>query len=595
MSAQTRQRVGLAEVGKGLAGMVGDLPLLAKEAPALLLRRPTSAVSIGLVFQNLAERRSERPFVKGDGPQGQVRTLTYGQANALVNQYARVLQGQGVRRGDVVGLLSRNAIDHLLVTLAIVKLGATAGLLNYNQQGEVLQHSLGILQADVLVVQDECVDVLATAPGAVDKHTVLTFTDLYEAAQAESEQNPPECARVLAKEKAFFIFTSGTTGMPKASVMSHYRWLKSYSGIGALGVRLHPEDTLYCSLPLYHNNAVTVALSSVLVAGASIAIAPKFSASRFWDECIRFDATAFVYIGELCRYLLAQPERPTDRQHRVRVIVGNGLRPDIWHRFQERFGIERIAEFYGASECNIAFVNAYNLDQTAGTCPLPYKVVAYDPDTGEAIRNAKGKLRKVKPGQVGLLLAKVTDRTPFDGYTDADATEAKLLRGAFRKRDVWFNTGDLVRHQGLTHVAFVDRLGDTFRWKGENVATTEVEAAFDEVSDVEDVTVYGVEVPGTDGRAGMAAVVMSPGAELNGVALAAQLRAALPSYAVPLFVRTIDALEQTSTFKSRKVDLRNEGFRGAEGVHVLTDVERGYVPAYDGYSDDVAAAKYPRG
>lgn len=596
MSPQTRQRVSLLDLGKGALGILPDLPLLAKEAPGLLLRKPTAKNSLGLIFQNNAARHPDRDFVKGEGDDGNVRTLTYGEANSIVNRYAHVLQVQGVQRGDVVGLMAHNGIDNLLVMLATVKLGAVAGLLNYNQRSDVLAHSLGVLGARVVVVEDSCTEGFATAGDAADAQQMLTFSELADAATAQSDDNPAACAQTVAHEKAFYIFTSGTTGMPKASVMSHFRWLKSYSGLGALGVRLKSSDTMYCALPLYHNNAVTVALSSVLVSGASMAIAPKFSASKFWDDCIRYDATAFVYIGELCRYLLAQPAKPIDRQHKVRVIVGNGLRPDIWADFQSRFGIARIAEFYGASECNIAFINAYNLDQTAGTCPLPYSVVAYDVETGAATRDGKGRLSKVKKGEVGLLLAKVTNRAPFDGYTDDDATEAKLLRNGFKDGDVWFNTGDLVRDQGFTHVAFVDRLGDTFRWKGENVATTEVEGAVSEFPCVDDVTVYGVEVPGTDGKAGMAAVVLHEGQEFDGPGLAASLASSLPVYALPLFVRVTDSLEHTSTFKSRKIELRNQGFRkaGDDAVYVLTDQVGGYVPLYDGYADDVISGKYPR-
>lgn len=596
MSPQTRQRVSLLDLGKGALGILPDLPLLAKEAPGMLLRKPTARNSLGLIFQKAAARHPERPFLKGEGVAGAVRTITYGEANSIVNRYAHVLQSLGVRRGDVVGVMAPGGIDNLLVQLATVKLGAIAGLLNYNQRSDVLAHSLGILSARVLVVAESCVDGLATAGDAAQTQRLMTITELHEAATGAADDNPAACEQTIAHEKAFYIFTSGTTGLPKASVMSHFRWLKSYSGLGALGVRLKATDTMYCPLPLYHNNAVTVALSAVLVSGASMALPPKFTASHFWDECIRYDATAFVYIGELCRYLLGQPEKPVDRQHKVRVIVGNGLRPDIWAEFQQRFGIDRIAEFYGASECNIAFINAYNLDQTAGTCPLPYKVVAYDTETGVAIRDDKGRLRKVKKGEVGLLLAKVTTRAPFDGYTDQDATEAKLLRDGFRHGDVWFNTGDLVRDQGLTHVAFVDRLGDTFRWKGENVATTEVEAALDELPGVEETTVYGVTVPGTDGRAGMAAVVLTEDGSVDGAGWAAALAGALPPYALPLFLRITDSLEHTSTFKSRKVELRSQGFENAgdDKVFVLVDVERGYVPFYDDYVADVASGNCPR-
>ena len=260
---------------------------------------------------------------------------------------------------------------------------------------------------------------------------------------------------------------------------------------------------------------------------------------------------------------------------------------DAAHRAQ--FLLERIAEFYGASECNIAFINAFNIGQTAGTCPLPYKVVAYDPETGAATRDDAGRLTTVKTGEVGLLLSKVTDRAPFDGYTDDAATEKKLLRGGFKDGDCWFETGDLVRNQGLTHVAFVDRLGDTFRWKGENVATTEVEAALAGSAQVVESTVYGVEVPGCDGKAGMAAVVLPDGEAFDGAALAEHVRSQLPAYARPLFVRLVNELEHTSTFKSRKVELRDLGFAdGDEAVYVLTKDE-GYVPIYDGYTDAIVA------
>ena len=428
--------------------------------------------------------------------------------------------------------------------------------------------------------------LLASQPAGVVDCADLSSDDVTD---------PETCAHVTGRERAYLIFTSGTTGMPKASVMTHYRWLKGMSGFGRLGARLHPGDTLYCCLPLYHNNAVTVALSAVLGGGATFALGAKFSASGFWDEVRAADATAFVYIGELCRYLLNRPASPRDRDHRVNTMIGNGLRAEIWDEFKSRFGVQRVVEFYGASEGNIAFINVLNADRTAGICPLPHAVVEYDEGSGTPRRGADGRLRRVPRGEVGLLLAKVTDRTPFDGYTDDEASERKLVRDAFDDGDVWFDTGDLVRRQGWWHVAFVDRLGDTFRWKGENVATTEVEGAFAGIPDVEHAVVYGVEVPGTDGKAGMAAITLSDGARFDGAAAARALYEALPAYAVPLFVRVVDQLEQTSTFKSMKVDLRKHGYADAEGHrYVLAGRAEGYVEFYDDYVDEVAAGKRPR-
>nr|WP_170312973.1 long-chain-acyl-CoA synthetase [Prescottella subtropica] len=580
--------IDLTQLVRQLPSMVAELPTLARGALGLT-RRPTDRVSIGRVFQDLARRQPDRPFLRFEGG-----SITYGDANETVNRYADVLARHGVRHGDVVGVLMKNRPETLLVTLAAVKLGAVAGMLNHNQRGDVLAHSLTLLDSRVLVVGDECAEAVASLRGEPHAKTVLSDAELDREAEAADPSNPAVCERIQAKDRAFYIFTSGTTGLPKASLMSHYRWLKSMSGIGAMGVRLRRNDVLYCALPLYHNNALTVSLSSVLSSGATLAIGRRFSASKFWDDARAEGSTAFVYIGEVCRYLLNQPARPTDRDNDIRLIVGNGLRPEIWTEFTQRFGIDRVAEFYGASECNIAFVNALGMEQTAGLCPLPYAVVEFDPETGRARRHPDGRLRKVRAGQVGLLLSKVTDRSPFDGYTDAAASESKLVRDGFRGGDCWFDTGDLVRRQGYFHVAFVDRLGDTFRWKGENVATTEVEGALSAHPAIAEAVVYGVAVDGTDGKAGMAAVTLGAGHDFDGARLAADLFDRLPVYAVPLFVRVVESLETTSTFKSRKVELREEGYAPAvDRLYVLAGRADGYVPTYDGYVRAVAEGTAP--
>ncbi|EOM76115.1 acyl-CoA synthetase [Rhodococcus rhodnii LMG 5362] len=580
--------MGIGDLVTHLPAMAPDLPAMARGGVGLLLRKPTARESIGHIFQRVAASRPERPFIVFEGD-----TLTYGDANDRVNRYAHAFEDLGVGRGDVVGILAKNCPETLLLALAAVKLGASAGMLNHNQRGDVLAHSLSLLDARVVVVADDCRE--ATASLKSEPAGAISLDDLDDLAAKQDAGDPAVTATIQAKERAFHIFTSGTTGMPKASLMTHFRWLKSMSGLGALGVRLRRDDVLYCSLPLYHNNALTVTLSSVLSSGAAIAIGRQFSASRFWDDVRRNGATGFTYIGELCRYLLNQPERPDDADNPVRLMVGNGLRAEIWHEFVDRFAIDRVAEFYGASECNIAFVNAFDIDRTAGLCPLPHAVVEYDDESGEPKRHSDGRLRKVGRGEVGLLLSKVTDRAPFDGYTDRKATDDKLVRDAFKGGDCWFDTGDLVRRQGWFHVAFVDRLGDTFRWKGENVATTEVEGAVGAHPAIEEAVVYGVEIPGTDGRAGMAAVTLRDGHEFDGKHLADFLGDRLPSYAVPLFVRVVESLEATSTFKSKKVELRKEGYElggdDQQTVRVLGDGDEGYREWYDGYADDVAGRK----
>lgn len=591
MNSDTDSTIGLAQLALQLPRLAPDIPALARGTLGLL-RRPDTRESIGLVFQRLAQRHPDRPFLRFEGV-----ALSYADANARVNRYAGVLRDRGVRPGDVVGILLENRPEALLLALAIVKLGAAAGMLNYNQRAGVLAHSLSLLECRVVVVGEECAQAWASLTAPPAARAVLWTAELERLASAADAANPAVCERIQASETAFYVFTSGTTGLPKASRMSHLRWLKSMSGVGSMGVRLHHDDTLYCCLPLYHNNALTVSLSSVLASGATFAIGRRFSASHFWDDARRNRATAFVYIGEICRYLLNQPPKDTDRRNDIRVIVGNGLRPEIWTEFTERFGIARVVEFYGASECNIAFINALNMKRTAGMCPLPHAVVDFDPDTGRPRRGPDGWLARVPRGEVGLLLAKVTPRAPFDGYTDARATEARLIRGGFTDGDCWFDTGDLVRRQGWMHVAFVDRLGDTFRWKGENVATTEVEGALAANDAIEQAVVFGVPIPGADGKAGMAAVTLREGARFDGAAVARDLYRQLPSYAIPLFIRIEDRLDHTSTFKSRKVELRAEGYSmdaGAE-LYVLGGREDGYRPAYEGYVRAVAEGTLPKG
>ena len=590
MAAEARHKVGLSDVAVAVAKMAPALPGIARGLPGLL-RKPTDRESIGALFQRAASKHPDRPFIRFEH-----QTLTYGQADRLVNQCASVLAEQGVRRGDVVGVLAMNSARTLLIALAVVKLGAAAGMLNFNQRGEVLGHSLGLLNARMLVVDPACSEALDSLEAPGPECSVLTTDELFGLAHRARRDAPAVTSDIRAHETAFFIFTSGTTGMPKASVMSHFRWLKSMSGLGKMGVRLRRDDVLYCCLPLYHNNALTVSLSSVLASGAAIAIGKQFSVSNFWTDIEENEATAFAYIGELCRYLLSREQTPDDRNNGIRLIVGNGLRPEIWTEFTERFGIDRVAEFYGASECNIAFVNAFDIDRTAGFCPLPYAVVHYDEESGTALRNADGRLTRVAAGEVGLLLAKVTHRAPFDGYSDERATQRKLLDEAFENGDRWFDTGDLVRRQGFRNVSFIDRLGDTFRWKGENVATTEVEGALGAHPDIEQAVVFGVEVPGTDGKAGMAALTLRTGARFDGASVARHAFAKLPAYAVPLFVRIVPSLESTSTFKSKKTELRATGYAEDSGdLYVLKNRQHGYVHFYAGYPNEVGSGTVATG
>ena len=600
-----------ADLAKGLPSILTDLPSVLNGLRIVRTSRSSDLVSIGKRFETLAAKQPDAPFVRFLGTE-----VTYGEANKRANRFAAILKNNGVTRGDTVGVCMTNRTEVMLAILGAVKAGASVGLLNHHQQGDVLDHSQKILESKVVLVGSECEESVNSVPRedwigkliAVSSPIDLPYRGLIAGDRPESmsdlpwledelaaledsvgDENFPDAAETVGTETAYYIFTSGTTGLPKASTMSHYRWNRALAGFGLSGVRLKKDDVLLCPLPMYHNNALTVGLGCVLAAGACMAIEEHFSASKFWDQARASGATAAIYIGEICRYLLNQEPGPGDRDHSIRVMTGNGLRPEIWDQFTERFGIDRICEFYAASECNIAFVNAFNVPRSTGYCPMDYALVEYDPETGEPRRGADGRLSKVGKGGVGLLLSGISSSQPFDGYTDPVATEKKIVRDAFEDGDAWFISGDLMMDQGLKHASFVDRLGDTFRWKGENVATTEVEAAVGTQPGVDQAVVYGVPVSGADGKAGMAAIRLNDDAEFDGAAMAESLRSSLPSYAVPLFIRISAELEHTSTFKSRKTELREQAFDTSafdEPVYVLTK-KKGYVPFYDGAEKDL--------
>lgn len=582
--ATSQDRIGLLDLGRALLGLLPSAFDSLRATLKLCSVTPDSHQSIGTILAYQAQSRPGKVCLIFEG-----QRWSYRDFNAWANRIADVLQQQGARPGDTVGLLFENCPALLACVAAVVKMGAVAGMLNPRQRGAALRRSIDTIKPRFMVVGDGCVAALHSAspqrPAGVPwfwaamGHVPKGFIGLPAACERASTDNPAHTSSIPAGAPCYFIFTSGTTGMPKASVMTHLRWLRSGYGMGQAAMRLTADDILYCPLPFHHNSALTVSWSAVLTSGATLAMARKFSASTFWSDIRATRATAFVYIGELCRYLLNQPAGRRDRDHRVRVVIGNGLRPEIWDEFQQRFGIGHICEFYGSSEGNLVFINAFGLPRTAGFTLLPYAIVAFDTKSEGPLRDEQGFMRRVPAGGVGLLITEVSAVNPFDGYTDSQATQSKLLHDVFKKGDLWIDSGDLVRSQGWRHITFVDRAGDTFRWKGENVATTEVERALGAMCGVAQAVVYGVKVAHCDGRAGMAAIAMQPGATFDGRALARQLRQALPAYAVPRFVRIVATQETTGTFKPRKVALKRQGFDIAtisDPLFVLLGRRQGY-------------------
>ncbi|WP_374980372.1 long-chain-acyl-CoA synthetase [Pseudomonas solani] len=559
-----------------LARLPGNLPRVPRMLLGLYytgIRNREKTLSLGWALERAAQKFPQRPAVIDE-----TRRLTYTEFNAWANRLAHALKSEGVAHGKVVAVMLENRIEVLAVLAALAKLGAIAALVNTTQRGKVLAHSLTLVKASHYVVGEELRDAfeeveeeLGNSAGhrywIADADTRRDpgqaprgWANLMRLAGEHSADNPAETAKVRLKDPCFYIYTSGTTGLPKASILSHGKWIKAYGGFGHSGLGLKDTDVFYLTLPCYHNNAVTVSWASVLAGGAAIALRRKFSASSFWKDVAQYQATCFGYIGELCRYLLNQAPSEEERNNTLTCMIGNGLRPAIWAEFKERFGIERITEFYASSEGNIGFTNVFNFDNTVGFSPATYAIVRYDLESDRPVRDHKGYLEKVATGEPGLLISEISPKWPFDGYTDPAKSESVILRDVFKKGDAWFNTGDLMRDIGCKHAQFVDRLGDTFRWKGENVSTTEVESVLGAFGGVEDAVVYGVEIPGTNGRCGMAALRLGSGAELDAQAVAEHLDRELPPYAAPLFIRLLAEIETTGTFKYKKTDLKKSGF-----------------------------------
>ncbi len=370
------------------------------------------------------------------------------------------------------------------------------------------------------------------------------------------------------EDRALYIYTSGTTGLPKPANINHYRlMLASHGFAGVMDTR--PTDRMYDALPMYHTNGGVVATGATLVRGGSVVIREKFSAREFWDDVVKWDCTLFFYIGELCRYLTNSPPSPNETKHRIRLCCGNGLRPDVWAQFARRFRIPQILEFYAATEGNVSTFNFESKPGAVGRIPwfmahrFPTKIVKFDVEKEQPVRNAQGFCVEAEPNEAGEAIGRILNdpskpASRFEGYATKAETEKKILRDVFEQGDVWFRTGDLLRQDEQGYFYFVDRIGDTFRWKGENVSTSEVAEAISMFPGVAEANVYGVTVPGRDGRAGMAALVVDGDIDLK--AFRKHLMDRLPEYARPLFLRIREEMDVTGTFKQRKLDLVREGF-----------------------------------
>ena len=565
----------------------------ARIAAGAFKNRPSGTNTVVDRFEAIADQRNDQVVIVDASDHG--RGVTYGELDQTANQVANWAIGEGLGKGDVVALLMYNRPELVATWLGLAKLGVITALINTNLGGESLRHSISVSRAGHLVLDEELEGAWREAGGDFQPKE-LRFTPGFEAVADQPADRLDRSVRegLTNSDGIFFIYTSGTTGLPKAARFSHGRFLNvAAASSGMAG--FDSSDRMYITLPLYHTAGGVAALGGPLLLGGTAIITRKFSASRFWDECVEHGATTFQYIGELCRYLANSPTHPLERSHNLRLCIGNGLRPDVWPTFRERFAIPRIVEIYAATEGTGSLVNLDNKVGAVGRCrpglarALGFHLVKYDVDNDEIVRDARGHVVPVGFDETGEAITRISDIAPFEGYSDEAATEKKILRDAFKDGDAYFRTGDLLTRDADGYYYFVDRIGDTFRWKGENVSTTEVAAVLGGCPGVLEANVYGVEVPGADGRAGMAMLVVDD--DFDPAALRDHANANLAAYARPVFLRIRTEIEITATFKHRKKDAVEEGFDPAmdDPLWFHDPDEKTYVPLDDALHQRILA------
>ena len=531
--------------------------LRALELTAPIPKNPERLLSS--VIEEWAEKSPDAPALLSSR-----ECFTFSGLAGRANQYTRWALQHGLGKGDTVCLLMPNRPEYMAIWLGITRTGCSVALVNTNLTGGSLAHSMSLVAPKHIIAAAEFVDRLHFGSAAgFWVHCQMGIEQYSPEKLAHSERR-----RVTIEDRALYIYTSGTTGLPKAANISHARlmqWSHWFAGM----METNPGDRLYNCLPMYHSVGGIVATGAVLVAGGSVVVRESFSASQFWHDIVQWDCTLFQYIGELCRYVSKTAESPCETAHRIRMCCGNGLRPDIWNSFKSRFSIPRILEFYASTEGNVSMFNVEGKPGAIGRTPaylahrFPATLVRFDVETEQPVRNERGFCVRAAANETGETIGRIVDDASnagnrFEGYSSSEESEKKILRDVFEPGDAWFRTGDLMRRDEQGYFYFVDRIGDTYRWKGENVSTTEVSEAICAFPGIQQANVYGVSVPGFDGRAGMAMIVCSD--DLDLADFRRQLCHRLPEYAHPLFWRVRGELDMTATFKYTKNHLAQEGF-----------------------------------
>ncbi|KAM7414783.1 hypothetical protein PAMA_019546 [Pampus argenteus] len=543
-------------------------------------------------FLDAVKRHPAKIFLHFEGQE-----FTYAEVDKQSNKVARAVQAEArLKEGDTVALFLANEPNFVWTWLGLAKLGCPVALLNFNIRSKSLLHCFSCCGAKVLIASAELQDAVAEVLPTLREQGIGVYLlsetckiqgikPLLISQASDQPMSPQLRANINIRSTALYIYTSGTTGLPKAALVTHERvWAASFLQ-AACGVT--PEDIFYINLPLYHSAGFLIGLAGAIERGMTIVLRRKFSASQFWEDCRKYDVTVMQYIGETMRYLCNMPQKDNEKDHKVRIAIGNGVRTDIWSEFLSRFGDIKVKELYAATEGNIGFINyASKVGAVGRVNPVhrfffPYTLIKFNIETEEPVRNSEGLCIEAARGETGLLVGRITQRSPFVGYAgNKQQTDKKRLRDVLKKGDLYFNTGDLLRFDHENFVYFQDRVGDTFRWKGENVATSEVADILSMADCILEANVYGVKVEGHEGRIGMAAVTLKEGEDFDCADVYKKVANYLPAYARPRFIRIQACLELTGTFKMKKVKLVEEGFNPAlitDPLYFLEPEKKTYV------------------
>ncbi|XP_051979206.1 hsFATP2a_ACSVL_like domain-containing protein [Xyrauchen texanus] len=558
-------------------------------------KRKTPFYSVVDCFLDAVKKHPQKTFIHFED-----QTFSYADVDRESNKVANALRAlAALKEGDTVALFLGNEPRFVWTWLGLAKLGCPASLLNFNIRSKSLLHCFTCCDAHVLIAAAELLDAVEEILPALKEKGITVYllsdecnTDGIQgisqkiAEASDKPLSPALRSNVHIRSTALYIYTSGTTGFPKAAYVTHERvWAASFIQ-GVTGVT--SEDIVYINLPLYHSAGFLIGLNGSIERGNTIVLRRKFSASQFWDDCRKYNITVMQYIGETMRYLCNMPKKDNDRDHKVKIAIGNGVRTDIWKEFLNRFGDIHVRELYAATEGNVGFINYTSKIGVVGRVNIltkilfPFALIKFDIEKEEPVRNSEGLCIPAGKDEVGLLVGKITRHSPFNGYAgNKQQTEKKRLSNVFVKGDLYFNSGDLLRIDHDNFVYFQDRVGDTFRWKGENVATTEVADILSMVDCIEEANVYGVKVEGHEGRIGMAALKLREGKEFDCVTTCSVLANYLPVYARPRFIRIQNSLEVTGTFKMKKVKLVEEGFDTKliqDPLYFLDLTQKKYIP-----------------